>query len=110
MSAHAAALHEHETVAAEGIAAESAPPRADSDERSTTFLFEHKVFDVPGIYFALTQDRKPALHINYGDLRAQIETRSLRRGFEIEPASADDTMLGVVERSLRFVREIRPND
>jgi hypothetical protein len=109
MSAHAA-LREPETVAAEGIAAESALPAADSSERSTTFLFEHKVFEVPGIYFAMTQDRKPALHINYGDLRAQIETRSLRRGFEIEPASADDTMLGVVERSLRFVREIRPND
>jgi hypothetical protein len=109
MSAHAA-LHEPETVAAESFAAEGAAPPADPGERSTTFLFEHKVFEVPGIYFALTQDRKPALHINYGDLRAQIETRSLRRGFEIEPASADDTMLGVVERSLRFVREIRPND
>lgn len=100
-----AALREPETVVPETPAA---PP--ETDERSTVFTFEHKVFDVPGIYFALTQDRKPALHINYGDLRAQIETRSLRRGFEIEPASSDDTMLGVVERSLRFVREIRPND
>jgi hypothetical protein len=100
-----AALREPETVVPESAAA--AP---ETDERSTVFAFEHKVFDVPGIYFALTQDRKPALHINYGDLRAQIETRSLRRGFEIEPASADDAMLGVVERSLRFVREIRPND
>jgi hypothetical protein len=83
-------------------------PSDRQDERSTTFTFEHKVFDVPGIYFALTTDRKPALHINYGDLRAQIETRSLRRGFEIE--AADSSMLSVVERSLRFVREIRPND
>jgi hypothetical protein len=86
------------------------PPPVQEDERSTTFTFEHKVFDVPGIYFALTQDRKPALHINYGDLRAQIETKSLRRGFEIDPGSADASMLSVVERSLRFVREIRPND
>jgi hypothetical protein len=85
-------------------------PPGQEDARSTTFVFEHKVFDVPGIYFALTTDRKPALHINYGDLRAQIETRSLRRGFEIDPASADASMLSVVERSLRFVREIRPND
>jgi hypothetical protein len=81
-----------------------------TDERSTTFTFEHKVFDVPGVYFALTNDRKPALHISYGDLRAQIETKSLRRGFEIDAGSADGSMLNVVERSLRFVREIRPND
>jgi hypothetical protein len=86
-----------------------APPFQD-DERSTTFLFEHKVFDVPDVYFALTSDRKPALHINYGDLRAQIETKSLRRGFAISPSSADDRMLRVVEQSLRFVRRIRPND
>jgi hypothetical protein len=111
MSANTA-LREPETVAApprDEPAIVAVPPQ-DEGERSTTFTFEHKVFDVPGIYFALTQDRKPALHINYGDLRAQIETRSLRRGFSIDPASADDTMLGVVERSLRFVREIRPND
>lgn len=86
-----------------------APPPQDG-ERSTTFLFEHKVFDVPDIYFALTSDRKPALHINYGDLRAQIETKSLRRGFAIVAESADDRMLGVVEKSLRFVRRIHPND
>jgi hypothetical protein len=110
MSANSA-LREQENIAAQPEpAADAAPAAADAGERSTVFTFEHKVFDVPGIYFALTQDRKPALHINYGDLRAQIETRSLRRGFEIDPASADDTMLRVVERSLRFVREIRPND
>jgi hypothetical protein len=103
---------------AAATAALSVPPAAEMvldaqpehDERSTTFLFEHKVFDVPDVYFALTSDRKPALHISYGDLRAQIETRSLRRGFAIAPESADDRMLAVVEQSLRFVRRIRPND
>jgi hypothetical protein len=80
------------------------------DERSTHFVFEHKLFTVPDVYFALTADRKPAFHINYGDLCASIETRSLRRGFSIEPQSADDRMLSMVERSLRFVRRIRPND
>lgn len=82
----------------------------DKDERSTHFVFEHKVFTVPNVYFAMTADRKPAFHINYGDLCASIETRSLRRGFSIEPESADDRMLGMVERSLRFVRQIKPND
>jgi hypothetical protein len=103
MSASAALL-EPATIAGADVAA--AP--LDEGERSTVFTFEHKVFDVPGIYFALTSDRKPALHINYGDLRAQIETRSLRRGFEL--GTADSSILNVVERSLRFVREIRPND
>ena len=86
------------------------PVPAGADERSTTFTFEHKVFELPDVYFAFTNDRKPALHISYGDLRAQIETKSLRRGFEIDAGSADGNMLTVVERSLRFVREIRPND
>lgn len=82
----------------------------DKDERSTHFVFEHKLFTVPSVYFAMTADRKPAFHITYGDLCASIETRSLRRGFSIEPESPDDRMLRIVERSLRFVRQIRPND
>ena len=78
--------------------------------RSTTFTFEHKVFQVPSVFFALTEDRKPAMHIDYGDLRAAIELRAVRSGFSIPKHSADDHMLGVVEGSLRFVRKIRPND
>ena len=80
------------------------------EARSTTFAFEHKVFQVPSVFFALTEDRKPAMHIDYGDLRAAIELRSVRSGFGIVPYSSDDLMLGTVEGSLRFVRKIRPND
>ena len=79
-------------------------------DRSTHFVFEHQVFAVPNAYFSLTEDRKPAFHVNYGDLRAAIELRSLRRGFSIPPHSHDDEMLGKVEGSLRFVRKIKPND
>ena len=79
-------------------------------ERSTHFVFEHQVFAVPNVFFALTEDRTPAFHINYGDLRAAIELRSLRSGFAIRPHSHDDQMLGKVEGSLRFVRTIKPND
>jgi hypothetical protein len=84
--------------------------QAAKDARSTHFTFEHKVFSVPSVFFALTEDRKPAMHISYGDLRAAIELRSVRSGFAIPQHSADDHMLGVVEGSLRFVRKIRPND
>jgi hypothetical protein len=87
----------------------SARPEA-KEARSTHFVFEHKVFEVPSVFFALTEDRKPAMHIDYGDLRAAIELRAVRSGFSIVPYSSDDTMLGVVEGSLRFVRKIRPND
>jgi hypothetical protein len=80
------------------------------DARSTHFTFEHKVFSVPSVFFALTEDRKPAMHIDYGDLRAAIELRAVRRGFGIPAHSPDDQMLGTVEGSLRFVRKIRPND
>lgn len=86
------------------------PPPGQTDDRSMHFVFEHKVFGMPNAYFALSSDRKPMFHVTYGDLHAQIEIRSLRRGFAIEPKSPDDRMLDVVERSLRFVREIRPND
>ncbi|HEX2114656.1 MAG TPA: hypothetical protein VHM01_09655 [Alphaproteobacteria bacterium] len=83
---------------------------AAKEARSTHFIFEHKVFSVPNVFFALTEDRKPALHIDYGDLRAAIELRAVRSGFGIPQHSADDYMLGVVGDSLRFVRKIRPND
>lgn len=101
---------EEERSAAPEHDGEQDSPLEQQDERSTSFVFEHKVFGVPEVYFALTTDRKPALHIAYGDLKAQIETRSLRRGFAIEPQSNDDRMLRTVEKSLRFVRQIRPND
>jgi hypothetical protein len=84
--------------------------QATKEARSTHFTFEHKVFSVPSVFFALTEDRKPAMHISYGDLRAAIELRAVRSGFAIPQHSADDHMLGVVEGSLRFVRKIRPND
>jgi hypothetical protein len=87
----------------------TARPEA-KEARSTHFVFEHKVFEVPSVFFALTEDRKPAMHIDYGDLRAAIELRAVRRGFSIPAHGNDDAMLGIVEGSLRFVRKIRPND
>jgi hypothetical protein len=83
---------------------------ASKEARSTHFVFQHKVFSVPSVFFALTEDRKPAMHIDYGDLRAAIELRSVRTGFGIPARSADDVMLETVAGSLRFVRKIRPND
>ena len=83
---------------------------AAKEARSTHFVFQHKVFSVPSVFFALTEDRKPAMHIDYGDLRAAIELRSVRSGFGIPARSPDDMMLETVAGRLRFVRKIRPND
>lgn len=80
-------------------------------DRSTHFLFEHKVFQLKGARFALTEDGSaPAFLVELGTLVASVPLATMRREFEIEHDSADDTLLKIVEKSLRFVKEIRPGD
>ena len=79
--------------------------------RSTHFRFEHKVFSVDGARFARTPDtREAALYVKLGDLQVALPIRTLKDEFGIKPESGDAELLGVVERSLRYVKEIRPND
>ncbi|MGH7126317.1 MAG: hypothetical protein ACREFI_18220 [Stellaceae bacterium] len=79
--------------------------------RSTHFNFEHKVFGVDGARFAHTPDtREAALYVLLGDLQVALLLPALRDEFGIKPESHDDQLLGVIERSLKFVKEIRPND
>jgi hypothetical protein len=79
--------------------------------RSTHFAFESKVFSVPGARFALTKgQRDPAFHVMLGDLQVSLSLDTVRHEFNIKADSVDAELLGVVERSLRFVKEIRPND
>jgi len=92
------------------IATSAAGKRAGSP-RSTHFSFEHKVFGVKGVHFALTPDgREPAFHALLGDLPIAITLPTLRQEFEIKPDSSDAELLGVIERSLKYVKVIRPND
>jgi len=78
---------------------------------STYFLFEHNVFKVDGGRFAFTADgTEPAFHIALGTLAAALRLPGLRKEFAIDAASTDGRLLGIVERSLRFVKEIRPGD
>lgn len=84
---------------------------AEKPDRSTHFVFEHRVFNVKGARFALTADGvEPAFHVNLGDLRAALRLEAIRNEFGIAPDSADGQLLGIVEKSLRFVKEIRPGD
>lgn len=81
------------------------------DDRSTHFLFEHKVFALQGARFAPTEDGStPAFHLALGDLIVSLPLGTLRGEFGIEDDSADGALLAIVEKSLRFVKDIRPGD
>jgi hypothetical protein len=84
---------------------------SQSPDCSTHFLFEHNVFKVEGGRFAFTADgTEPAFHIALGNLAAALRLPGLRKEFAIDVASSDGRLLSIVERSLRFVKEIRPGD
>jgi hypothetical protein len=80
-------------------------------ERTTTFSFESKIFSLDGGYFSMTRDSKePVFHIMLGDLRAAVPLPTLREEFKIAGNSPDGKLLAIVEKSLRFVKQIYPND
>jgi hypothetical protein len=80
-------------------------------DRSTHFLFEHRVFTLKGARFALTEDGStPAFHVELGTLVASLPMGTLRAEFSIDRDSPDGVLLAIVEKSLRFVKEIRPGD
>lgn len=80
-------------------------------DRSTHFLFDHKVFQLKGARFALTEDGlEPAFHVELGTLVASLPLGTVRVEFNIDRDSADGVLLAIVEKSLRFVKEIRPGD
>jgi hypothetical protein len=80
-------------------------------DRSTHFLFDHKVFTLKGARFALTEDGStPAFHVELGTLVASLPLGTLRSEFSTHRDSNDGVLLAIVEKSLRFVKEIRPGD
>lgn len=80
-------------------------------DRSTHFLFEHKVFQLKGARFALTEDGSTAaFHVELGALVASLPLGTVRVEFNIDRDSPDGVLLTIVEKSLRFVKEIRPGD
>jgi hypothetical protein len=100
-------------------AAASAPAPEEEDEgpapvytsdRSTHFAFAHKVFSVKDAVFKLSQTEEPLFHVDLGDLKCGIAVPSLRKEFDIKPDSDDGKLLGLIEKALRFVKEIRPGD
>lgn len=78
---------------------------------STHFAFDHKIFSVKGAHFKLTPDNKePSLFVTLGEMTGAIPVRSICAEFGIDKDSSDAELLRTVSGSLKFVREIHPND
>jgi hypothetical protein len=89
------------------------PPASSdsSDDRSTHFIFVSKVFQLPGGYFSMARDTgETVFNVHLGDVWGKIPFRTLRESFDIGEKTDDGRLLGIVERSLKFVKEIRPGD
>jgi hypothetical protein len=93
---------------AEGETAEAAKPKGD---RSTHFIFEHKVFAIPGARFLLAPDTHRAVYsVPLGALKGMMDLQLVRSSFGIKAGSPDDEVLTVVGKSLKYVKDIRPGD
>jgi hypothetical protein len=80
-------------------------------ERTTHFAFQNKLFSLEGGYFSMTRDsREPVFHVLLGELQAALPLATLRTEFTIPADSPDGRLLEIVEKSLRYVKEICPND
>jgi hypothetical protein len=103
-------------IAAAGIdmtpeaAAQAVSPEPETPT-NTHFTFQHKVFEVPGAVFKLDRAANTvSLHLMLGGIAASLDIGQIRKTFTIDPTSDDGKMLVMVEKGLRFVREIRPGD
>ena len=99
----------------DGMAGSDASANGGDDStalnRSTHFVFGHKIFQVDSARFVLTEpDRIPALRISVGEHEASLLLDSLCNEFKIFPESEDGRMLEQVIQGLRFVKDIRPGD
>lgn len=80
-------------------------------DRSTHFLFSHKLFSVKGAFFGISPATdEPVLNVNMGDLKASLTLPTLAKEFDLSPDTDDGRLLGIIAKSLRFVKEIRPGD
>jgi hypothetical protein len=97
---------EDETAAA----GEAEPVPVYTSDRSTHFAFAHKVFSIKDAVFHLSSTEEPLFRVDLGDLKCGISISSMRNEFSIAPDSEDGKLLALIEKALRFVKEIRPGD
>ena len=78
---------------------------------SAHFLFEHKVFSIEGCYFAADRTGdNPRFLMPLGEEMAAIAVKDLCQEFGIANDSSDGHLLEIVTGSLKYVKQIRPND
>lgn len=79
--------------------------------QATHFVFDNKMFNVPGAVFAMSKDTKePAFYFPMGANMGCVPLNVLRREFNLQQFPGDAKLVSLVEQSLKYVKEIRPND
>ncbi|WP_114392230.1 hypothetical protein [Oleisolibacter albus] len=79
--------------------------------RSTHFLFEHKVFTLEDCRFLLSRStEEPVMRFKLGKNDAEVPIDKLCNEFKIDPKGFDGQLLAMVEKGLNYVRQIRPGD
>jgi len=77
----------------------------------THFNFEHKIFAVEGVRFALSKsDHEPILLLDVGEHEAAVTFDAILQEFNIAPGSPDGLLLEQVKSGLKYVKDIRPGD
>lgn len=96
--------------ASPAVAPDAAAEEPVREIRNTHFDFEHKVFTLPGAFFALDPTSKdPVLNILLGDLKAALPFNTIRESFDIGDGH-DVKLLDTVSKGLKFVKIIRPGE
>ncbi|MBL8702819.1 MAG: hypothetical protein JNK67_30840 [Alphaproteobacteria bacterium] len=80
-------------------------------DRSTHFIFTHKLFSVKGAFFAISPATDEAvLNVTLGELKASLTIPTLAREFQLTPDTDDGKLLNIIAKSLKFVKVIHPGD
>lgn len=79
-------------------------------DTNTEFLFEAKVFAVEGAYFARAADGSAHFFVPLGGVVASVPVGAVRREFDIELDGPDEMVLGMIDKALAYVTQIRPGD
>lgn len=96
---------------AAGAADSAGAGQGDDVDPNTHFVFEHKIFAVPGAYFSRPGGGPRAvLNVPLGDVWGAIPLQTLAKEFQIPAQSKDSKLLETVKAGLNFVQEIRPGD
>jgi hypothetical protein len=94
-----------------GALDKSSSEGAVTEVQNTHFNFQHKVFLLPGAFFANDPTSKdPVLNILLGDLKAALPFNTIQESFDLPEDGNDRKLLEIVAKGLRFVKIIRPGE